>query len=68
MRVLVRSNDPVRLGFLTALLADAGIGSVLLDTHSSMMEGSIGAIQRRLAVATEDELRARWLLADAGEL
>lgn len=68
MRILIRSNDPVRLGFLTALLADAGIGSVLLDTHASMVEGSIGAIQRRLAVATEDEPRARRLLADAGEL
>jgi hypothetical protein len=68
MRILVRSNDPVRLSFLTALLADAGIGSVLLDTHSSMMEGSIGAVLRRLAVATEDEPRARRLLADAGEL
>jgi hypothetical protein len=68
MRILVLSNDPVRLGFLTSLLADAGIGSVLFDTHSSMMEGSIGAIQRRLAVATEDEPRARRLLADAGEL
>ncbi len=68
MRVLVRSNDPVRLSFLTVLLADAGIGSVLLDTHASLVEGSIGAIQRRLAVAAEDEVRARRVLADAGEI
>jgi hypothetical protein len=68
MRVLVRSNDPVRLSFLTALLADAGIESVLLDTHASMVEGSIGAIQRRLAVATEDEAAARRLLVQAGEI
>lgn len=68
MRVLVRSNDPVRLSFLTALLNDAGIGSVLLDTHASLVEGSIGAIQRRLAVAAEDEKRARRVLADAGEI
>ena len=68
MRVLLRSNDPVRLSFLTVLLADAGIGSVLLDTHASLVEGSIGAIQRRLAVATDDEERARRVLADAGEL
>ncbi len=68
MRILVRSNDSVRLSFLTALLADAGIGSVLLDTHASVVEGSIGAIQRRLAVADEDETRARRLLADAGEI
>ncbi len=68
MRVLLRSNDPVRLSFLTVLLADAGIGSVLLDTHASLVEGSIGAIQRRLAVATDDEARARRVLADAGEI
>ncbi len=68
MRILLRSNDPVRLSFLTALLADAGIGSVLLDTHASMVEGSIGAIQRRLAVAAEDEPQARRLLSEAGEL
>ena len=68
MRNLLRSNDPVRLSFLTALLADAGIGSVLLDTHTSLMEGSIGAIQRRLAVAAEDEAQARRILTEAGEL
>ena len=68
MRVLIRSNDPVRLSFLTVLLADAGIASVLLDTHASLVEGSIGAIQRRLVVATDDEANALRVLADAGEI
>ena len=68
MRVVVTSNDPVRLSFLTALLADAGISAVLLDTHASAIEGSISAIQRRLAVATEDEARARRVLKEAGEI
>jgi len=68
MRVLIRSNDPVRLSFLTVLLADAGIASVLLDTHASLVEGSIGAIQRRLVVATDDEASALRVLADAGEI
>ncbi|MEJ0017260.1 MAG: DUF2007 domain-containing protein [Acetobacteraceae bacterium] len=67
MRVLATSNDPVRLSFLTALLADAGISAILLDAHASAMEGSIGAIPRRLAVATEDEARARLVLREAGE-
>ncbi|MGA3403281.1 MAG: DUF2007 domain-containing protein [Acetobacteraceae bacterium] len=67
MRVVAMSNDPVRLSFLTALLADAGIGSVLLDQHMSAVEGSIGAIPRRLMVATEDYARARRVLAEAGE-
>lgn len=67
MRVVATSNDPVRISFLAALLSDAGIGTTLLDTHTSILEGSIGAIQRRLAVATDDESRARRVLADAGE-
>jgi hypothetical protein len=62
------SNDPVRLSFLTALLADAGITAVLLDDHTSAVEGSIGAIPRRLAVAAGDETRARRILAEAGEI
>jgi Putative prokaryotic signal transducing protein len=67
MRVVATSNDPVRLSFLTALLADAGIGSVLLDQHMSAVEGSIGAIPRRLMVAEADYSRARRVLTEAGE-
>ena len=68
MRVIATSNDPVRLSFLAALLTDAGIASLLLDQHASVMEGSIGAIQRRLAVAEADLAVARRVLAEAGEL
>ena len=67
MQVVVRSNDPVRLSFLVALLADAGIAAILLDQHTSIMDGSIGAIPRRLAVAEADAVRARRVLAEAGE-
>jgi hypothetical protein len=67
LRVLVTSNDPVRLSFLTALLADAGIAAFVLDAHTAAVEGSIGAIPRRLMVADEDERRARRVLRDAGE-
>ena len=68
MRVLATSNDPVRLSFLTALLADAGITALVLDAHTSAIEGSIGAIPRRLVVASRDEWRARQVLAEAGEI
>lgn len=68
MRVIAVSNDPVRLNFLAALLADAGIGTVVLDLHTSIIEGSIGAIPRRLTVAEADEARARRILAEAGEI
>jgi hypothetical protein len=68
MRVLTATNDPVRLSFLRALLADAGIDSFVLDQHTSVAEGSAGAIQRRLMVGSDDYSRARRLLLDAAEL
>ena len=67
MRIVTISNDLVRLSFLHALLRDAGIESVLLDGHVSAVEGSIGAIPRRLAVLPEDEAQARRVLREAGE-
>ena len=68
MRVLATSNDPVRLSFLKALLTDAGIAAIVLDSHASAVEGSIGAIPRRLVVADTDEWRARQVLKEAGEI
>jgi hypothetical protein len=67
MRVVAISNDPVRLSFLAALLADAGIETLLLDVHTSSVEGSVGAIPRRLVVAAELFARARRVLEEAGD-
>ncbi len=67
MRTILISNNLVRLSFLGALLRDAGIESILLDGHVSAVEGSIGAIPRRLAVLPEDERQAQRILAEAGE-
>ncbi len=67
MRELLRTNDVVKLSWLQALLADSGIEAVVLDQHTSIVEGSIGAIPRRLCVADEDLARARRVLAAAGE-
>lgn len=65
MKELLRTNDPVRLSWAEALLTAAGIESVIADRHTSVIEGSIGAIQRRILVAEEDLARARRLLAEA---
>lgn len=67
MKELLRTNDAVRLSWLQALLGDSGIDSLILDHHTSLVEGSIGAIPRRLVVAERDYRRARALLAAAGE-
>ncbi len=64
---LLRTNDPVRLSWLQALLADARIEAIVLDTHASVVQGSIGAIQRRLMVADDDLALARRVLDSAGE-
>jgi len=65
MKELLRTNDIVRLSWVEALLADAGIGSLILDQHTSLVEGSIGAIPRRLMVAERDYRRALQLVAEA---
>jgi Putative prokaryotic signal transducing protein len=67
MKELLRTNDPVRLSFLQCLLKDASIDSLVVDHHTSLVEGSIGAIPRRLMVANQDYRRARSVLDTAGE-
>jgi hypothetical protein len=66
MRELLRSNDLVHLSWARAMLAAEGIDSVLLDDHVSGVEGSIGAIPRRLMVAEEVFERAAQVLERAG--
>ena len=67
MKELMRTNDMVKLSWLEALLADAGIGTLVLDMHTSIVEGSIGILPRRLMVGDDDYLRARQVIRDAGE-
>jgi len=67
MKELLRTNNPVRLSWVQALLNASGIDSVVLDHHTSLGEGNIGAIPRRLMVSDGDFRRGRAVLADAGE-
>jgi len=66
MREIWRGNDWVALSFLEALLRDAGLRPVVLDRHMSVLEGSIGALPRRLAVPEAEAEAARGLLREAG--
>ena len=65
MKELLRTNDLVRISWIEALLRDAGIDCLVLDQHTSLVEGSIGAIQRRLMVAERDHQCAKRLVAEA---
>jgi hypothetical protein len=67
MKELLRTNDIVRLSWLEALLADAGIDTLVLDMHTSVVEGSIGILPRRMMVSDDDHQRARRVLVEAGE-
>lgn len=68
MQELLRTNDIVRLSFLRLVLEEAGIATIVLDQHMSVLEGSAAAIPRRLMVAAEDIAAARALVeaAEAG--
>ena len=65
MEELLRSNDPVWLSYVRHVLAEEGIEYLQLDDHMSALEGSVGAIPRRIMVLGEDLPRARLCLGNA---
>ncbi|HEY1614559.1 MAG TPA: DUF2007 domain-containing protein [Rhizomicrobium sp.] len=65
MRAILKTNDPVLLNFAQALLLDAGIESVIFDSHMSIMDGSLGILPRRLMVADDEFEPARGVLSGA---
>ena len=67
MRELLRTNDLAEISWIQALLADAGIESVVLDSHMSVVEGSLGILPRRLMVVADDYHQACRVLREAGE-
>ena len=66
MKELVRTNNAVYLSFAQAVLKSEGIDTQLFDAHMSVMDGSIGALPRRLMVVHDNQFeRARRILAEA---
>jgi len=65
MEELLRSNDPVWLSFVRHILAEEGIEYLQVDDHMSVLEGSIGAIPRRILVPRDDMHRARRSVGNA---
>ena len=65
MKELLRTNNLVYLSFAQAVLKDAGIETLLFDAHMSVMDGSIGALPRRLMVADDQLSKAQKILAEA---
>jgi hypothetical protein len=66
MHELVRTNDAVLVSAIQALLEAARIPHLVLDQNMSVLEGSIGALPRRVLVADVHVPAARQLLEEAG--
>lgn len=65
MNELIRTNDPALISFVEALLKEAGMRYLIADAHMSALDGSIGALPRRILIDSERAAEARRLLADA---
>ena len=66
MREIVRTNNIVLISAIEALLNGADIGHMVVDQNISVLEGSIGAFQRRILVDDDYDRSARRLLEEAG--
>ena len=66
MKELFRTNNLVILSWASAMLSGENIETIVFDAHTSILEGSISALPRRLMVAERDHVRACRLLDEAG--
>jgi hypothetical protein len=66
MEELIRTNDLVLISYVEALLRDGGIEPWVADQNMSIVEGSLGILQRRVMVPADDIVQARRILTDAG--
>jgi hypothetical protein len=60
---LISTSNPVRLSFLRAVLADAGIETAVFDSGAGSLWGT--AIKSRLMVDEDDLPQARRVIAEA---
>lgn len=65
MKELLRTNDPVLLSYVEALLNGEDIGFVVLDQNMSVLEGSIGVLPRRVMVDDADIATAKSVIKNA---
>ncbi|WP_375284301.1 putative signal transducing protein [Marinicauda pacifica] len=66
MKEVYSTNDPVQLSFVEAVLKDARLSPVTLDSQTaSIFGGAVPWVNRRVLVADEDWEQARQVLKDA---
>jgi hypothetical protein len=66
MTELLRTNDLVLISAIEAILRGARIDYEIADRHMSAVEGSIGALPRRILIPDSHVARARKILEQAG--
>lgn len=66
MKELLRTNNPVLVSRLRALLDGAGIAFFVADFNASILDGSIGALPQRFLVAEDEVKRVRELIQAEG--
>lgn len=66
MEELLRTNDMVLVSFVGSLLEEAQIPHMILDSHMSVVEGSLGVLPRRVMVAADHMAEARRLMETNG--
>ena len=62
MKELIRTNDLILISRIQSLLDYAAIHYEILDIHTSIVEGSINAIQKRIIVFNNDIERSKKLI------
>ncbi|UXN07103.1 putative signal transducing protein [Bartonella sp. HY761] len=62
---IIRTNDAVIISVIEVLLKEAGIYYMVTDTHMSVLEGSLGFLQKRILVESDQVQEARKLIIDA---
>ena len=64
MKELLRTTDPTIIAFAQMLLRGEAIACFEFDVNSSILEGSIGILPRRLMVADHDHCEATVVMRD----
>ena len=64
MKELLRTTDPTLMAFAHMLLRGEDIACFEFDVNTSIIEGSIGILPRRLMVADRDHFVATAVMRD----
>ena len=65
MKELIKSNNPVLLSYIDALLNEADIFHEIADIHLGALDGMIGILARRVMVNEADLDAAREIIRTA---